>query len=493
VPLRRRLAEALTNAGHSHQAAEMYQRAARDVDGLEAVILLQRAAEQLLQGGYVNEGIALTKAVSRSVGLRMVRNPVLIVAALIVMQLRIMRLPLPGPGPIEEPPLTRASLQKGLLLALSRGTLLADWLRGIYFLKRTLLLGLKTRDVHYVGHLVACEAIFAALRGKRERSMARRLEAMRAFARSSESPYFVALCEAAEGYLAFSRGHWAPAREWLDRAERRMLDRCTGVAWELNVIRIARYWSLYYMGDAATFAREVRALQRDSEQRGNLFTAGITKGWIYNTAWLIDDEPDESARMQAEMAEVTTASGFDARVYLVFAEAQRLLYLGDGAGAWRHLRRHQAVMRAMISCAVAVFGLELCHLRARVTLAAVASGAAPKSILRTVRREARALARSPAPWGAPLAGLVEAGIAGAEGGESKVISSLSDAIHHLRGAGLAMHAAAAERRLGERLGGEEGTRRISEADQWMTDHGIRSPVRMAWLLAPGFPPDATVR
>jgi hypothetical protein len=47
---------------------------------------------------------------------------------------------------------------------------------------------------------------------------------------------------------------------------------------------------------------------------------------------------------------------------------------------------------------------------------------------------------------------------------------------------MAMCAAAARRQYGTLLGGEEGNRYISEADEFMTKEGIVSPGRMTQLL-----------
>lgn len=45
--------------------------------------------------------------------------------------------------------------------------------------------------------------------------------------------------------------------------------------------------------------------------------------------------------------------------------------------------------------------------------------------------------------------------------------------------------AAARRRRGELAGGPEGRRLIEEADRWMLAQGVRNPVRMTAMVAPG--------
>jgi hypothetical protein len=64
---------------------------------------------------------------------------------------------------------------------------------------------------------------------------------------------------------------------------------------------------------------------------------------------------------------------------------------------------------------------------------------------------------------------------------------LEDAAGRLDAAGLRLHAAAARRRLGERVAGSRGQRLVEQADAWMKGQNVRRPDRMTALLAPGFP------
>jgi serine/threonine protein kinase len=53
-------------------------------------------------------------------------------------------------------------------------------------------------------------------------------------------------------------------------------------------------------------------------------------------------------------------------------------------------------------------------------------------------------------------------------------------------AGMALHAAAADRRLGELLGGDKGQKLIANANAWMAGQNIANPGRMTALYTPGF-------
>ena len=45
---------------------------------------------------------------------------------------------------------------------------------------------------------------------------------------------------------------------------------------------------------------------------------------------------------------------------------------------------------------------------------------------------------------------------------------------------------AARRRLGQVIGGERGAEMIANADDWMRNQGIKNPLLMTRMLAPGW-------
>jgi hypothetical protein len=51
---------------------------------------------------------------------------------------------------------------------------------------------------------------------------------------------------------------------------------------------------------------------------------------------------------------------------------------------------------------------------------------------------------------------------------------------------MAGHAAAARRRLGRLVGGDEGATLVGAADAWMHAQDVRRPERMTAVLTPGF-------
>jgi hypothetical protein len=116
-------------------------------------------------------------------------------------------------------------------------------------------------------------------------------------------------------------------------------------------------------------------------------------------------------------------------------------------------------------------GVRLCDLRGRAA-ATLALGAPPqekRALLREARQVAGWLDRRPAAWARPHADLLRGIVAAAEGEASA--SFLEKAAGGFAAAGLPMHAAALERRLGR-------------APEWFTRERIRDPEAFTRIFVP---------
>jgi hypothetical protein len=89
-------------------------------------------------------------------------------------------------------------------------------------------------------------------------------------------------------------------------------------------------------------------------------------------------------------------------------------------------------------------------------------------------------------WSNPLALIIRAGLARRRGNDESAVALISQAIEGLEASDMALYAAAARRKLGEIMGGDQGLQLISRADDWMSKQQIRNPTAVANLMAPGF-------
>ena len=88
-------------------------------------------------------------------------------------------------------------------------------------------------------------------------------------------------------------------------------------------------------------------------------------------------------------------------------------------------------------------------------------------------------------WIAPLASLVRAAVANAEGDAVKAVAALRLAAERADAAGMTLHASSARHQLGRLLGGDDGERLRREAETAMSSQGIRAPERIATMILPG--------
>jgi hypothetical protein len=122
--------------------------------------------------------------------------------------------------------------------------------------------------------------------------------------------------------------------------------------------------------------------------------------------------------------------------------------------------------------------------RARCALAAAVGARDPGPLLKSAGRDAGRLRREGLAWSRALAGPILAGIAAARGERSRAATLFAEAVTRLEEVDMKLYAAAARRRLGEILGGDEGRAQVERADSWMRQQGIQNPARMADVFAP---------
>ncbi len=163
------------------------------------------------------------------------------------------------------------------------------------------------------------------------------------------------------------------------------------------------------------------------------------------------------------------------------------LYVGDGAAAYARLERdRRAYRRSLLDHSQFVREMT----RYTRGCAAVASTVgAPADVRRArlaeARTAARRLERQHMTWTAPLASLVLASAANAEGDTAMATIALRAAIERADAADMGLHAAVARYQLGGLLVGDEGAELRRQGEGAMTEDGVRVPARMAAMILPG--------
>jgi hypothetical protein len=487
--LRTRLADALANAGRGAESAREYLHAADTAGEADAPELQRRAALQLLSSGHVDDGLATLQSVLGPVGMKMPQTPR---RALWLLAWQRLRLRWRGLGvrrcdlhQVDAGELRRLEICRAAAVGLS----MVDPLQGAYFQTRYLLLALRTGEPQHLVQALAMEGAHASVGGCFSRRRTNELlRAAETLAQQLAQPYPAAMVTLAKGIADALEGRWESAWTLCDQAEGIFRTHCTGVMWELSTSHRFALWPLMFLGEVAEIGRRLPALIKEARERDDLYAVTNLSLVIRTFVRLADDEPERARRELRQVIDEWSQQGFHVQhMNRLFDEVQIDLYQGDGSAAWERVTGQWPALARSYLLRIQQVRIFLLHLRARAALAAATAAADPEPLLHAAERDARLLRRERIAWAEALAQLVRAGVAMGRHDAGGARQLLEDAAGRLEAAGLRLHAAAARRRLGEKVGGSEGQRLVEQADAWMKGQNIQRPHRMTALLAPGFP------
>ncbi len=487
IDLKRGLAEALVNAGRPAEAAQAYLDVAHDSSAAHSLDCKRRAAEQLLMGGHIKEGLEIIRSVLAAVGFELPAGPKRALLSLILrrIQIRMRGLNFTERDASE---ISQADLFRiDICWSVAAGLGAVDLIRGAEFHCRHLLLALRAGEPFRVTRAMAFEAAHTASRGGRTRKRALQI-AQRAeeLAQRVGHPHAIGLSIWASGVSAYLVGHWKKAAELCDQAAEVLRDQCTGVTWELTIAHRFTLSALLYLGNIAEVSRRVPIMLAAALEQGNLFAAMDMRTRL-NLIWLAADDPTRARAEVIEGLKAWAHEGFHLQHYTsMHALAQIELYTGDVEVAWRHIQGQWNALEKSMLLRNQVLRIEAMHLQARAALATAGTSNHKERRLKLAEKMAQRIAKEQVAWAVPFAGLVRAGVAHQRGEASQAVGLLSEAVENFDLADIDLYAAATRRRLGEILGSERGRQLIAEADTWMRKQKIKNPAAMTRMLAPGF-------
>jgi hypothetical protein len=291
------------------------------------------------------------------------------------------------------------------------------------------------------------------------------------------------LFEVCRGVALFHRGRFGEARDALYSHAATRAD-----SLPMHHGALSGVYSLMLLGRLSEGTRRATQLLEYAERRGDRYTAVNLRAAPLVDVCLFADDPD-GAREHIRIALATwTQRGFHVQHWKAMVwDATTELYVGDGARAYARLEQdRRAYRRSLMEHAQFVRALTaFIRGRAAVASAASAPAAIRRSRLKESRRIARQLDRERMDWIAPLASMVRAATANAEGDARGAAAALRVAIECAAATEMKLHMWSARRQLGCLLGGDEGDRYIDQADAAMQAEGIRAPARVAAMFLPG--------
>jgi hypothetical protein len=482
------LGQALADGGRGAEAARAWQQAALDAEPSRALDLRRRAAEQLLRAGHVDEGLAGLAEVTAAVGLALPADARAALPRLLWLRARLRTRGLGLARPAAPDPARTARMATCWSAAV--GLSMVDAVRGAEFQTRFLLAALAEGNQYQAALGLSLEAGHAAASGVGSAARTARVIALaQAHAEASGRPRAIAMARAAAGVAAYLEGRFAEAITLTEGGARQLRAECVGTTWERDTAVIVAAWARAYLGRLRELAAELPPLWAEAEDLGDLYLATTLKTGTLVMLPLSRGDPASARAAATEAMRRWTHHGFLHQHWDdLLGQGEIDLYEGEAAGAHRRVvATWPSVARAMV-LHIQMSRCEAWSLRARSALAQVAGARDPghrKAMIREVKAGLRAL-RGQAPWTAPIAQLLAAGLAAATGDDRAATAGLAAAITGFDQVGMAAHAAAARRQLGARLGGAEGEALTAAAIAFEQREGVVEPARLAAWLAPGF-------
>jgi len=489
IELKTALAESLVNAGRPAQAAQVFLELSGATSGSRSLSFKRRAAEQLLMGGHIKEGLDLFNSILSAAGFKLAGGPKRALWSLLLrrfqIRLRGLHFVERDASQIPEFDLFRIDICS----AIAAGLGAVDLIRAADFQGRHLLLALRAGEPYRVARAMAFEAAQAAAPGRKARERALKIaQQAEVLSQRMGDPDTIGLSLWASGVTAYCLGQWKRAAELCERSAEILSERCSGVTWELSVAHRFLLGALLLQGELAEVSRRVPELLGAAVEQGNIFVSTDLRTRM-NLIWLANDEPDSARTEVIEALKAWPQEGFNLQHYSsLLALAQIELYTGDAEVAWKQVQGQWRALQGSLLLRLQILRVEATHLLARTALASAVSSDPKKRerLLRIAEKQARRISKERMSWADPFAALVRGAIASARLDRTAAAALLTAASEGFELGDMRLYAAVSRRRLGQVLGDERGREMIAAADEWMTQQRIRKPQLMTRMLAPGW-------
>jgi serine/threonine protein kinase len=489
--LLRRVGECQASSGHPMLAAGAYQRAAGLSDAGQAARLHHLAAEQLLRGGHITQGLEILKSVLADTGLRLAPGPG---RALVSLTLRILWLRLRGLK-FRERPASEISAgdkrQLDVLWSANTGLGVVDTLRADDFLVRFLLLALKTGDIRRVAQgLAVLAGQLAALGGGRFAWATRMVSEAEVLARRSSHAPTIGLARMCKAIVRYFAGEWAAAANDLSAVEQFILTNCHGMGWELATSRSFTCFALRLLGRLRELCERFDRYTADADRAGDRFLTANLRTYL-SVVWLIRGDLARAAKGIEGTLDAWPADMYHVQHFFhLYARCEQALYAEDPETAWQAIATEERRLQRSGLLKVSGIRIENAWIRGRVALALAekAEGVARQPWLDVARASARRLRKAEHQTSVAMGAALDAGVRwltpGADRGHGLV--ALERAVATAEASGAALIAESVRRWLGEIIGGRRGEEIRARSNGWMADQGVQDPARLAHLYAPGF-------
>lgn len=462
------LGEALARVGHGREAARRFLQAAEEAPRLRVGALRLRAAEQLVTGGLLDEGLPLLASMLREAGLPALPRRICLGPLTRWRRWRLgWRARPPEPRPLDQ--LDRDRLLKVDVAWTAAEALslfdpaLAACLQPVH-LQEALDLGEPERVQRALASEVAWKGMVEPGPTWRETWSEARLLAEEQNRRVGE-----ARAAGSAALAAFRGGLWAEALRLCDEAGPLLLSEPVG-AWERHRLTLVAARSHWYTGDLRRSADLALSGFAELQARGDLLFTALVAGDALPWVRMVEDDPDTAvAELEAAMEPWSRQSFTLPHAWALLARARLDLYRGRPSYAWERLAEEWRALTRSGTLMEPVLRQEAWLLRGAVAVAVPGGELLSEAVaaIRQVRGEGVA-------WAQPWAALLEAAVARSRGKDPS--GALEEAARGFQGGGMLLGAILANRATQD----DDGV-----ASRWLRERGVRDPERFFDALAPG--------
>jgi hypothetical protein len=482
-----KLAKALEYAGRGEQSAHAYLEAAAGAPPLQKLELERAASVELRACGRLDEGTAALHRVLAAVGIRTPRSRLAAHwwAILYKLWLHIVVLRF---RPRDTNEARREDLARvDATFAAAMGFGIVDFALASYMATRHLIAALRSGDRTRALRAMAFYAARFSSAGGRPSQLERKLDRVATrLVEEEKSAEVLAFFDSTRGNALYLRGQWKEALTMLDSSISKAQSHSHAAGWRANVWMIG-CWALDLLGEYRELSQRHARYLADAERRGDLYACVQLRVGATAGVWLAPDRPKEARQNIREAIAQWSSTRYVLQHWqLMVGEAEIELYLGNGLAAYLRVEGDAAALKRSLLLHTQILRGKTLFLRGRCAIASLDADPALRTArLREARKLVRKLERERMQWTAPLAAILSAGIASAEGNPYGAAASLRTAIELADAADMAGHANAARHQLGLLLGGDMGADLVEKARDAMAAQGVRAPARFASMLVPG--------
>jgi hypothetical protein len=293
-----------------------------------------------------------------------------------------------------------------------------------------------------------------------------------------------------KGVVHYFNGEWADAREELFAVEKYFLSTCYGVSWELATTRIFGCYSLRMGGRLKELCERFDRYTADADRTGDKYLATNLRSY-HSIVWLIRDDLPRAAKDIEDLLDAWPGDRYQFQHFThLFARCEQGLYAGAPEEAYQAFLEENPRIHRSAMLKISAIRLEHAWIGARLALAVAARTSQDQCspYLAHAKKSVRFLQKSDHRTGVAMGLAIEAARTwlSPDSDRQHALSLLEQAIAAADESGAVLLAESGRRWLGELVGGERGEGLRAKSEAWMTEQGVKTPVRLAEMIVPGF-------